>query len=296
MDFFIMKVKLFFLAIVFLMISCSKKEQDNDLSQLNMKGNIESIKEYWHKIDENNKYKIIENDSSLSLEFKFNKDGYLLFKNLLIYSDSIETSYYEYDSLNRKNHEIEYTKPRYTYYCKFKAKYHYPNDSVIVKEYYYNHGMENEKNSIRFDTIELNQNEISKIKRYYYDNKIRYLESFKYDKFKNKTQHVFSSFDSNNNEEIWYINKYDYDKNNNMTLYQVIHPKEKHNNFKVKYFYNKYNDIIKSIKTEYYQQETRTIKYVYDKMNNWILRETFKDDKLILVDTRQIVYSNQEND
>ena len=152
-----MKVKLFFSAIVLFMISCSKIELDNDLSQLNLKGNIESIKEYWHKIDENNKYRIIENDSSLSDEYKFNKEGYLLFKNLLIYSDSIETSYFEYDSLNRKIHEIEYTSPRYTYYCKFKAKYHYPNDSTIVKEYYYNHGMEDEKNSIRFDTIELNQ-------------------------------------------------------------------------------------------------------------------------------------------
>ena len=57
MDFFIMKVKLFFLAIIFFMISCSKKKQDNDLSQLNLKGNIESIKEYWHKIDDNYKYK-----------------------------------------------------------------------------------------------------------------------------------------------------------------------------------------------------------------------------------------------
>jgi hypothetical protein len=294
MDFFIMKVKLLFLVISIFIISCSKKEQDNDLNQLNLKGNIVSIKEYRHKIDENSKYKIIENDSSLSYEYKFNKDGYLLFKNSLIYSDSIETSYFEYDSLNRKIHEIEYTKPRYTYYCKYKAKYHYPNDSVIVKEYYYNHGMEDEKNSIRFDTIELSQNKISKTKRYYYDNKIRYLESFKYDEFNNTTQRIFSSFDSKNNEKIWFENKYEYDKKNNMTLYQVIHPdEEKHNNFKTKYFYNKYSDIIKSIKTEYYQQEIRTIIYVYDKMNNWVLRETFKGDKLIFVDTRKIIYFNQ---
>lgn len=293
MDFFIMKVKLLFLVIAIFIISCSKKEQENDLSQLNLKGNIKSIKEYWHKIDGNNKYKIIENDSSLSYEYKFNKDGYLLFKNLLIYSDSIETSYFEYDSLNRKIHEIEYTNRRYNYYCKFKAKYHYPNDSVIVKEYYYNHGMEDEKNSIRFDTIELNQNKISNIKSYYYDNKIRYLESFKYDKFKNKTQRVFSSFDSNNNEEIWYINKYEYDENNNQILFQIIYPnKDKYNNVKLKYFYNKNNDKVKSVETKYYQQETRTIKYVYDKMNNWVLRETFEGNKLIFVDTRKIVYYN----
>ena len=80
-----MKVKVLFLVITVFIISCSKKELDNDLNQLNLKGNIVSIKEYWHKIDENNKYRIIENDSSLSYEYKFNKDGYLLFKNLLIY-------------------------------------------------------------------------------------------------------------------------------------------------------------------------------------------------------------------
>mgnify|MGYP006166092997 CR=1 FL=1 len=55
MDFFIMKVKLFFLVITVFIISCSKKELDNDLNQLNLKGNIVSIKEYRHKIDENNK-------------------------------------------------------------------------------------------------------------------------------------------------------------------------------------------------------------------------------------------------
>ena len=293
MDFFIMKVKVLFLVITVFIISCSKKELDNDLNQLNLKGNIVSIKEYWHKIDENNKYRIIENDSSLSYEYKFNKDGYLLFKNLLIYSDSIETSYFEYDSLNRKIHEIEYTKPRYTYYCKYKAKYHYPNDSVIVKEYYYNHGMGDEKNSIRFDTIELNKNKIINIKIYDYTNSIRSIENFEYDKFKNKKNRVYSSFDLDNKMKKWVINNYKYDSKNNLIHIQSINPQTKKVNFNYYCYYNKNNDLQKTIENSSTGKEIRTFKYVYDNMNNWVLRETFESDKLIFVDTRKIIYSNQ---
>lgn len=292
MDFFIMKVKLFFLAIIFFMISCSKKKQDNDLSQLNLKGNIESIKEYWHKIDDNYKYKIIENDSSLSYEYKFNKKGQLLFKNLLIYSDSIETSYFEYDNLNRKIHEIDFTKPRYDYYCKFKAKYHYPNDSLIVKEYYYNHGMEDKKKSIRFDTIELNQNKIINIKIYDYNNSIRSIENFCYDKFKNKINRTYSSLDLDNKMKKWVINNYKYDGKNNLIHQQSINPQTKKINFNYNYYYNDKNDLKKTIENSTTGKEIRKYNYVYDNMNNWILRETFKGDKLIFVDTRQIVYYN----
>ena len=52
------------------------------------------------------------------------------------------------------------------------------------------------------------------------------------------------------------------------------------------------NDLQKTIENSTTGKEIRTFKYVYDNMNNWVLRETFKDDKLIFVDTRKIVYYN----
>ena len=48
----------------------------------------------------------------------------------------------------------------------------------------------------------------------------------------------------------------------------------------------------KTIENSTTGKEIRKYNYVYDNMNNWILRETFKGDKLIFVDTRQIVYYN----
>ena len=91
----------------------------------------------------------------------------------------------------------------------------------------------------------------------------------------------------------WVINNYKYDSKNNLIHIQSINPQTKKVNFNYYCYYNKNNDLQKTIENSSTGKEIRTFKYVYDNMNNWVLRETFKGDKLIFVDTRKIIYSNQ---
>ncbi len=90
------------ITIIILLYSCSstRKNIENDLEKMNMKGNVKSIEEFDQNSDENNKY-----------YYYFNEMGYLISRTKLSYFYNLKTKFkslYKYDSANKNIEILEY--------------------------------------------------------------------------------------------------------------------------------------------------------------------------------------------
>jgi hypothetical protein len=194
-----------------IILSCTPTKKKNDLSEMNLKGKVKTIKETsFNATDKfgvitkgsrseksnskydtytifNNKGNIVEENIYRSVDYLcykiiYNYDNYGLKKEKLTYyldGKLREKEIYEYDSEGKIILEKTYnSEGKYTYRCDFK----YENGNVIETkmfefEYYANSFNYNGKYTSNYDEY----NNLVEINSYDFNNKLMYKRFYKYD-------------------------------------------------------------------------------------------------------------------
>ena len=272
--------------IIFILFGCSSNEKNN-LQEMNLKGNIKSVKEIYY--DGNEKFgEYVKEEWKYTIEYFFNENGNITERN----------SYYAPKNSIRD-----------------KTKYIYNNNNQIIEEYKYdsNGNLEStekykyDKKGNKIEKVTIEDNKITITEKYIYDSKenlieiqsvipdgiITYAEKFIYnsDNLLTKKIEVFYNDDSSTSETICNYNEKGQIKEVN---------NQNSNSIAIKYIYDNNGEQTKQI--NYHDDGTpsgdtfeTTIKY--DDKGNWINKSIIGKSEWskkseVKIEEREIVYYN----
>jgi len=318
----------YIISFIILFTSCSSNN-NSDLRQTNLKGNVKSVEELLYNATE--KDGDITKGEQINLKYtSYNRDG-----NLIKFFDkqSDINIIFRYDSKGNKIEEKDY----YTSKGNLKSKVSIKNnsDGKKIEESYFNpQGGLYAKNIFRYDSkgnkievIESNSEESPSSKDLFkYNDKGYLIEELHYNSEGNLSTRYTYKYDINNLiESNWYkgdgkldmkiINKYDskgnkiedktYDSKGNITstetfIYndnrKIIERKNKDfiDSIYLKYIY-KYDSIGNIIEKTLYNlngviELKWNYKYEYDKIGNWIKMISLRNDIPFEITERKIIY------
>lgn len=276
---------------IFLISCSSEQKQKNSLIKENLKGNVKSLKgvsfeaiekfgkivKGIKKIDHTYKPKgMIYQD----LFKKFNEKGFVIESKFTLFQGQLNFTY-EYDN---KNHLIERNSYNIDGSLKESEKYKYNNKGNQIESNCYN-----KDGSLKYKTKSKYDNKGNLIEQVEYnaDGSLEYKDSFKYDNKGNLIEQI----ELNTKEIINYKITSRYDTNGNV-IENTFHDVIKDSSFKRVYEYDEVGNII----TQYnYNPDgsldnIETLKYSYDKRNNWVKLVEFKNDMPLFIKERKIEY------
>ena len=274
--------------IAFIQFGCSSNEKNN-LQEMNLKGNIKSVKEIYY--DGNEKFgEYVKEDWKYTIEYFFNESGNITERN----------SYYAPKNSIRD-----------------KTKYIYNNNNQIIEEYKYDSkgNLEStekykyDKTGNKIEKVTIEDNKITITEKYIYDNKAKLIESYSVlpdgsksiyaEKFNynseglllEKFEEIYNELDNSINKTI---NKY----NKEGQLIEISN--QNSNSIAIKYVYDNNGEQTKQI--NFYDDGTPsgdTFETIikYDDKGNWINKSTIGKSEWsskpdIRIEEREIEYNN----
>jgi hypothetical protein len=288
------------------MFSCGADKKENDLTKVNLFGNVKSVRiksydalekfgeytkgEFYYKLNTFWEYNI---NGDLTKKSSTNQDG-IVKENIYLYDDrgnQIESgfklldgsfSFKEKFKYNDKGHVIEHiydSEGIFQHNYSYKSKY--DNNGNIIESAKYN------------DELRLSFKE-----KYKYDNNGNITDSAKY--YDDGTLWIQQIYNDGGNiieivnySPIGTVNskqKFQYDNKGSM-IEKKYYKRDGSLTGNYKYEYDNSGNIVKEIIASPKRSiKSKTYKYEFDKQGNWIKQVNFRDEKATIIVEREIVY------